>query len=286
MRVCFGVDLSIWLFGLISIGIFTTLAVVRTIERFKVGFIFSGFVILFMIILLSTLNGIIIHDRGGEAGPEWEAFNSSQYFTMVGLAFYMFEGVTSVLPILEASNEEARSSFTVLLISALSILLFLNIGFSELCYYAWGSDLKEPIIIWQFPDDNLAVITGRILLCIVILFSFPLQIFTANNNIEHWIFSKMEYSEVRRWLKNLSRLVVVSLAVIISITFYFCLHKILGLTGVLLGSIVVLVMPSLIHNKLMATSTFQKSMNYCVIAYALVMIIVVSFFIIYYWDNK
>eukprot|EP00355_Strombidium_rassoulzadegani_P010505 CAMPEP_0168615500 /NCGR_PEP_ID=MMETSP0449_2-20121227/4535_1 /TAXON_ID=1082188 /ORGANISM="Strombidium rassoulzadegani, Strain ras09" /LENGTH=196 /DNA_ID=CAMNT_0008656239 /DNA_START=817 /DNA_END=1406 /DNA_ORIENTATION=- len=196
---------------------------------------------------------------------------------MVGLAFYMFEGVTSVLPILEASNEEARSSFTVLLISALSILLFLNIGFSELCYYAWGSDLKEPIIIWQFPDDNLAVITGGSSSASsssspsLSRYSRPTT--TSRDGVlggEAVAEEPLEAGGGQPCRHNINNLLLLP-------------PQNMGLTGVLLGSIVVLVMPSLIHNKLMATSTFQKSMNYCVIAYALVMIIVVSFFIIYYW---
>lgn len=66
---------------------------------------------------------------------------------MVGLSFYMFEGIGTVLPIMEASDEETKSIFDSLIFAALALLVVINIVFSELCYYAYGNDIKEPIFI-------------------------------------------------------------------------------------------------------------------------------------------
>lgn len=66
---------------------------------------------------------------------------------MVGLSFYMFEGIGTLLPIMEASDEETRSIFGSLIFAALALLVLINIVFSELCYYAYGNDITEPIII-------------------------------------------------------------------------------------------------------------------------------------------
>ena len=107
---------------------------------------------------------------------------------MVGLAFYMFEGVTCILPIYEATQDETRKNFNYLIVGALGFLLVLNIIFSELCYYTFGDDLKEPVIIMQFPDDNWFITVGKLLMCITIIFSFPLQISITNQQIERFLF--------------------------------------------------------------------------------------------------
>ena len=60
----------------------------------------------------------------------------------------------------------------------------------------------------------------------------------------------MNYSVFRTWLKNLSRTIVVTLGVIIAIVFYYKIPKIIGLTAVILGSIIALIIPPLLHNKI------------------------------------
>ena len=96
----------------------------------------------------------------------------------------------------------------------------------------------------------------------------------------------MLYSTLRKWLKNLSRTIVVIAALIISLTFYSSLHKIIGLAGVILGSIIVFITPALINNKLYAESALNKHKNVFIIIYAIIMMIVLTFFIILTWNKK
>lgn len=96
----------------------------------------------------------------------------------------------------------------------------------------------------------------------------------------------MQYSTLRKWLKNLSRTIVVIITLIVALTFYSSLHKIIGLTGVVLGSIVVLITPALINNKLYAESTLNKNKNIFTIFYGTIMMIVLTFFIILTWNKK
>jgi hypothetical protein len=169
---------------------------------------------------------------------------------MWGLSFGMYEGVGSVMPILEASDY--RDNFSVLLVSALVTLCSIHIYFSELCYYYWGDKLTEPIVTEQLPKDNVFLITAKLLFCINILFSIPLILYITNQITESYIFYKMEFSRLRVWLKNLSRSIVVILAALISFFFYYHLHKILSFVGVVFGSFVVIVTPTLVHYKLVA----------------------------------
>ena len=107
----------------------------------------------------------------------------------------------------------------------------------------------------------------------------------TNTNLEGIFFRKMEYSALRKWLKNISRLSVVILAVFVAVTFYYSLHKILGLTGVLLGSIVVLVMPALIHQRHVAESTSSKCFDIFLVVYAVLAIVVLGSLIVFHWND-
>ena len=64
---------------------------------------------------------------------------------ILGLAFYTYEGIGSVLPIMEASD--AKEYFTLILALALGCLCLIHIAFTELVYYAYGDDIVEPVII-------------------------------------------------------------------------------------------------------------------------------------------
>jgi len=55
-KIFFGVELPLWFFGLVTFIIFALLAWVRTIERFKIGFIFAVLVIFGMVITISVID--------------------------------------------------------------------------------------------------------------------------------------------------------------------------------------------------------------------------------------
>ena len=137
----------LWIFCILTLVIFAPLSWIRTIERFKIGFIFAGITILGMIIVVSIFDIIKINEQDNNAGPGWQPFNKEHFVTMIGLSFYMFEGIGTVLPIMEASDEETKSIFGELIFAALALLVTINIAFSELCYYAFGNEIKEPIFI-------------------------------------------------------------------------------------------------------------------------------------------
>jgi hypothetical protein len=100
------------------------------------------------------------------------------------------------------------------------------------------------------PETNPVVIVGKILFLFNIIFSYPLNIYQTNNVLESFSFNKMQYSKCRTWLKNISRTVVVTIGVIVAVTFYYKIPKIIGLTAVILGSIIALIIPPLLHNKI------------------------------------
>ena len=108
--------------------------------------------------------------------------------------------------------------------TALFTLLVIDIAFAELCYYTFGDELKEPQVFWQLPEENWWLLIAKLFLCIMVLVAYPLIIYVTNQVIEYNIFNRMPYSETRKWLKNLSRTIVVIVATIIAVLFYYHIH--------------------------------------------------------------
>jgi amino acid permease len=202
---------------------------------------------------------------------------------MWGMSFYMYEGIGCVLPVMEASDY--KDNFTWLLIGGLTLLLCIHIYFSELCYYTYGENLNEPILIEQLPQDNWFLIIGRLLFCVNIVVSFPLLIYITNHILESYTFSRMKYSTLRTWLKNLSRTVVTTISFLIAFYCYKQLHKIISFVGVFVGSFIVLVTPALVHYKLVASTPYQRGYNIAIVVYALGFAIGLGTMILVTWNK-
>ena len=74
---------------------------------------------------------------------------------MVGYAFYMFEGIGCLLPILRET--EHPEQFSCLVMAAQWTLCSLQILFASLCYYTWGASLTEPVVTEMLPPGNATV---------------------------------------------------------------------------------------------------------------------------------
>lgn len=65
------------------------------------------------------------------------------------MSYATYEGIGSVLPIMEAS--ESKDNFSWLIAFALATICLVHITFSEITYYAYGDEITETIIIAQMP---------------------------------------------------------------------------------------------------------------------------------------
>lgn len=278
-----GQEQNMVVYLVVTILVFAPLLWVRTVETFQVGYIFAVILIATLLIVASALIFQGLADQQWEAGEGWTAFNSEQFIIMWGLSFYMYEGVGCVMPVMEAS--EYKENFTVLLVAALVTLCATHVGFSELCYYYWGATLKEPIVTEQLPQGNWFLILAKLLFCVNILFSIPLIVYITNQIVEGFVFQKMRFSHVRTWLKNLSRTVILTCSALVSYFFYYQLHKVFSLIGVLLGSFIVIVTPALVHYKLVSDTKCSKVVNVLIIIYAIVAALALGSLLLYTWSR-
>ena len=115
---------------------------------------FGVFMILIAIITISCYCLGIISRRDYEP-PTYQGYysiNKSSYWDMIGFSFFMFEGIGSVMPVMNACNKEAKDNFSYLLTGALGTLCTLYILFAELCYYTFGNGLSESIVMQEMPS--------------------------------------------------------------------------------------------------------------------------------------
>lgn len=97
---------------------------------------------------------------------------------MLGMSYATYEGIGTVLPVMEASD--AKDNFTLLIILALGTICSLHIIFSEVAYYAYGNEIRETIFILQMPIEHPIIITVIFLFLIVVAFSYPVTVFVVN----------------------------------------------------------------------------------------------------------
>ena len=140
--------LSIEYFGLVVFALFSPIAWVRKIDSFKSGMILGTFMIVITLIVISCFCIKINIKKSNEADIQensgFEPVNYGNYWTMIGFSFFMYEGIGGVMPLMAITKD--RASFPRILKYAFATLTTIYILFAELCYYTFGSDLKETII--------------------------------------------------------------------------------------------------------------------------------------------
>ena len=213
---------------------------------------------------------------------------------MIGFSFFMFEGIGSVMPVMNACDDQAKENFPYLLAGALGTLCSIYILFSELCYFTFGNNLNEAIVMQEMPSDSVVIQIIKLLYCFNLVFSYPLTIFPTNLVIDSILFDDIlkleENSKVRLWAENFSRGVVCLIGVLLAVFLYDKLDKVIALSGTFLGTTVVLFIPATCHFKLVASSrfhgsNFQKIVDLFIIIYAFVALVVCSSTIFKNWNN-
>lgn len=181
-----GNEVPLIVFGLIIWLIYSPLVWVRTLEYFKRAFAFAMLMIALGVVTTSWFAGEQIVANDGKPGAGFEPVNRESYFAMIGFAFFMFEGIGCLLPVMrETEHPENLGKITVL---CLVTLCTVYMAFSMFCYYAWGASLDEPVVTEMLPADNTFVQTMKLLYCINLVFSFPITIVPTFNTLEAVIF--------------------------------------------------------------------------------------------------
>lgn len=199
----------------------------------------------------------LIQDNDGAPGPEYVPINKNSYFLMLGFAFFMFEGIGCLMPIMKEVKEPEE--FGKMTVAALTTLCVVYILFSSLCYYAWGSDLNQTVVTEMLPPANTFIQIMKLAYCINLVFSYPLTSVPANQTLQEYCFGTSNSGRLDRpdekrlfWKVNAVRSLILASALLITTFAADSLDKVMGLAGSIFGMTNVLLIPSLCHLKLMA----------------------------------
>jgi proton-coupled amino acid transporter len=129
--------------GLILCILYIPLAWVRKIEKFAFAFVVAIFLIAFSCIVIT---GFCI-DKLVKEGPDpgFKPINYNTMWDVIGFSVYTYEGIGVVMPIMSTCSVPEK--FPYLLTLAVLTLTVIYIAFSELCYYTFGDNLTEPIVM-------------------------------------------------------------------------------------------------------------------------------------------
>ncbi len=175
------------------------------------------------------------------------------------------------MPIMSTCN--CPEKFPFLLASAVTLLTIIYIAFGELCYYTFGNTMDKPIILEMMPADNPIIIIVKMLFCINLACSYPLCIYPVNLILESYLFKNFQRTPARKWLKNLSRGLVVASAAVLAVVFSSKLDKFLSLLGALLCAPLAFTIPTLCHYKLIATTRRQKIEDMIIVCISFVILV-------------
>ena len=269
----YDVDSNPWIYAACIICILTPISWERNIAKFAFTFMIGTILLLWAVIVVTfTCFGILYEKK--ELGEGIVPINTSGYLTTLGMTIYSFEGIGVVMPIMHACDSPEK--FTKILTAALVTLLIMYIIFSELCYLTWGTEMTKPIITEMLPSDKTYVIVTKLLVCVNLIFSYPIAINPANKIFEKWVFqctSLKKKSRTRYWMKNFQRTLVVFIGAYSAVELASKIDKFLGLLGALLCAPLALFMPALLHLKLIAKTRSEKFIDFFILIISLAVLI-------------
>lgn len=247
----------------------TPVAWARNFAKFSFTYMLGNFLVLVVVTMLvaQSLKQLVAE------GPSEtvETWNESGFLPMVGFAIYSYEGIGLVMPIMQQTS--SPDSFMRLLTWAIGTLTLVYVIFGSTCYSAYGSE-TSPIMTEMMPP-SVVTSTIKILFCVNMIFGYSICIHPTNMILENWVFSGFKASRKRTWAKNVSRGLVCMFAAFLAVVFENNIGKFLAFLGALLCAPLALILPTLLHLKVLA-ATDREKVSDCVLLLLSVFVFIFS----------
>lgn len=157
------------------IFIYTCLILEKRLEKFSFAYATGTYIIVVVCVIVGVYCTMLIGESG--IGQNVVVYKDNSFWTTVGFSIYVYEGIGVLMPIMKASG--VKDHFHKLLIYAVIFLTILYIAFATLCYFAYGENLHEPIILNMLPNNNWLLVLVKWLYSISLICSFPLTIYAV-----------------------------------------------------------------------------------------------------------
>jgi len=186
----------------------------------------------------------------------------NRWYLFVGTCVFLFQGSISLcLPFQEAvAGQQNGHKFPKVYKNTISYAIIFLCIFSLICWSAFGHSVK--IVLTNSLPEGVFPNVVRFAYSVAIIFSFPLIGFPALEIICHAITPYVSYAPCSSKLSFFQRSLITSTTIIcVSIIAIFEMNNlghVVSLIGSLLGCPIVLVIPPLIHNKLVLNDSSSK----------------------------
>ena len=90
--------------GVFVFFVYSPIVWVRTVEYFAKAYVLAVSMIILSVIITSIFAIQLIESNEGKPGPDFVAIRKETYWDMIGFAFFMFEGITCLLPVCNESK--------------------------------------------------------------------------------------------------------------------------------------------------------------------------------------
>jgi amino acid permease len=261
---------SRWWFMAPLLLMFIPLIWIRKTEKLAFTHILSDVIIFVVIITICIYGGFAVSSNGFEPG-----FNNIAWMGVPGIStgistsVLAFEGIGVVLPTRDIAADKA--GFMKLLTTVLIGIGVFYIAFSQWCLWSYGPSLVEPdsLITGAMPATDPVTYVVKCVFCINLIFSYPLQLSPACNVLESYIVGGWPKSPRRKWVKNMIRIVLVTITLIGALSVWNGIAYFLEVASALSCIPLAFTLPSLFHLKVEDLSSTKRVIDWAIVVVSL-----------------
>ena len=263
--------ISPWIIGGACFLIYTPLVWVRKIEKFAFFHVFADIAIGIGLIVITVYGTKEIVNHGFQG--DGQVINSPTFLSVIGLAAYSFEGIGIVIPVMETTSRPDLYPF--ILSGVILLITIVYIFFGNWMYFAYGRERigEYPLITDVLPQGDIPVALICGIWIINLIFTYPLVLHPANMVIEGYAFGTLKKGPKRKWLKNISRTLLVAFTVVLSIALKDTLDKLESINGAFACIPLAFLLPCLFHYKLVAETRKEKIIDLTITIFSFALMI-------------
>jgi solute carrier family 36 (proton-coupled amino acid transporter) len=146
---------------------------VRQMEKFAFTHALADILIFTTAIMIIVFSILHLKEKGWQWGQGIEVINSSTWLTIIGSAIYSYEGIGTIIPILEVTENPKQFPRIVLYVLLTNMLLYT--GFGEFCMFVYGDSMTGVPLITEMLEGDWPVYVIKILYSVNVVISIALQ---------------------------------------------------------------------------------------------------------------
>ena len=263
-----------WILGAACFALYVPLCLVRKIEKFAFFHIFADIAILIGVTTIIVYASLELRHNGGHFAEDVEMINTKTFLSFIGLAAYTFEGIGIIIPVMETTSRPDLYPYILTIVIVLLTIFY--VFFGNFTYFVYGSKRlgEHPMITDILPAEDIAVTLIDVIWIVNLIFTYPLVIHPANMVLESYIYKGWVKSVKRRWMKNLTRTLLVAFTVVLAVSLMETLDKLESINGAFACIPLAFLLPSLFHYKLVAVTRREKIFDIVIAVISLILQVV------------